>query len=264
MTLLLYGAGLVLAALAIGPAMWLVMVALQPASVDLGTFSTEFTLKNFEGAWRDGGMGTALVNSTIVTLVRAVSNVGIAALAAYPLARMRFRGRGLIFTLILATTMIPEQVIVVPLFGIIAGLGLFDTLAAVVLPFSVTAFGVFLCRQAFLAIPVDLEEAARLDGCGSLRVWWHVMLPLSTPMLATLALFSMVGAWSELLWPIIVLDERQNHTLPVAIDSLMGVFATNTRYAYAGAVLAMVPVLVVFGILSRWFRPELLAGGVKG
>lgn len=260
----LYAIALLLVALALGPAMWLLMVALQPASVDLGAFSTDLTLDNFKGAWRDGALGRALANSVIVTVVRALSNVLIAALAAYPLARMRFRGRTLVFTLILATTMIPEQVIVVPLFGVVAGLGLFDTLLAVVLPFSVTAFGVFLCRQAFLSIPADLEEAARLDGCGSLRVWWHVMLPLSAPMLATLALFSMVGAWSELLWPIIVLDEQRNHTLPVAIDSLMGVFATNTRYAYAGAVLAMLPVLFVFAVLSRWFKPELLAGGVKG
>src|SRR5690606_20821497 len=101
------------------------------------------------------------------------------------------------------------------------------------LPFSVSAFGIFLCRQAFLAIPAEMEEAARIDGASSLRIWWSVMLPLAAPTLATLALFSIIGAWSDLLWPLVILNFDHNFTLPVAINSLLGTFSTNPRVAYA-------------------------------
>ena len=143
-------------------------------------------------------------------------------------------------------------------------MGLYDSLIAVVLPFSVTAFGIFLCRQAFMSIPQSLEEAARIDGAGSLRIWWHIMLPLSRPALATLAVFSVIAAWSNLLWPLIVLQDQQNFTLPVAINQLLGVFATNVRYAYAGSVLAIIPILVFYLLAQRWLVRGLLAGSVKG
>ena len=177
---------------------------------------------------------------------------------------MRFPGMRTHFLFVLATTMIPEQVIVVPMFKIAAGMGLFDTLAGVVLPFSVSAFGIFLCRQAFLAIPAEMEEAARIDGAGSLRIWWSVMLPLTVPTLATLALFSIIGAWSDLLWPLVILNSDDKFTLPVAINTLLGTFSTNPRVAYAASVLALVPILVFFLAMGRWLRPELLGGAVKG
>ncbi len=264
--LLLIAAGL-LAGLAIGPALFLVLVALQPAGSDmLGTpwGRGGFTLENFRQVWAAGDLATPFLNSVVVTGVRAVLNVGLAALAAYPLARMSFRGRDLMLLAILATMMIPDQVIVVPMFRTIVGMGLADSLAAVVLPFSVSAFGIYLCRQAFMAIPPSLEEAARIDGAGALRIWWHVMLPLSAPTLATLALFSVIGAWSELLWPLVVLQSRERYTLPVAVNELLGEFATNLRLAYAGSVLALLPIIVVFIISQRFLRPQMFAGAVKG
>lgn len=259
-------AALLLVALAIGPAVWLVGVALSPASVPINRLpaASELTGANFTGVWRDADLVRPLVNSVIVTLVQALLNVVLAALAAYPLARMEFRGRSLAFVVILSTLMIPEQVIVVPLFRTVVAMGLYDTLIAVVLPFSVTAFGIYLCRQAFLGIPAELEEAARMDGASALRIWWDVMLPLARPALATLAVFSVIGAWSNLLWPLIVLQEQENYTLPVAISQLLGVFSTNVRYAYAASVLAMVPVLAVFVLSQRFFERGLLGGAVKG
>jgi putative chitobiose transport system permease protein len=115
-----------------------------------------------------------------------------------------------------------------------------------------------------MSIPLALEEAARIDGAGALRIWWHVMLPLARPALATLAVFSVIGAWSNLLWPLIVLQEQSRFTLPVAINQLLGVFATNVRYAYAGSVLAIVPVLAFYLLAQRWLLRGLLAGAVKG
>jgi putative chitobiose transport system permease protein len=278
MTALLYLGALALVVIAVGPAVWLVATAFAGPGVPISRLPgpDEATLANFRGAWQDGGLGgvpsdhgtrwwtSPLVNSLIVTVSQSVLNVFLAALAAYPLARMRFRGRGLVFVLILTTIMVPEQVIVVPVFKTIVGLGLYDTLAAVVLPFSVTAFGVYLCRQAFLSIPLELEEAARVDGANALRVWWHVMLPLAKPALATLAVFSVIGAWSNLLWPLIVLQSRETHTLPVAINQLLGVFATNVRYAYAASVLAVVPVVLFYIVAQRQLARGILAGAVKG
>lgn len=263
---LMYAGALGLMLLAVGPAVWLVGIALSDSTVPLNRLPgpSEMTLENFSGAWAEGGLMRALINSILVTVVQTVLNVVLAALAAYPLARMKFRGRGLLFVLVLSTLMVPEQVIVVPLFRTVVGMGLYDTLIAVVLPFSVTAFGIYLCRQAFLAIPDELEEAARLDGANALQVWWHVMLPLTGPTLATLAVFSVIGAWSNLLWPLIVLQEANNFTLPVALNQLMGVFASNQRFAYAGAVLAVVPVIIFYVVAQKALRGGMLAGAVKG
>ncbi len=266
LTMMMYLFALLLAVVAIGPCFWLFAVAISSTEVPTNRMPMpeQMTMNNFQGVWSEAGMGQAMFNSVLVTVIQAFLNVLLAALAAYPLARMEFRGRSLIFVLILSTLMIPEQVIVVPLFRTIVAMGLYDTLIAVVLPFSVTAFGIFLCRQSFMSIPNALEEAARIDGAGPWKVWWHVMLPLAKPALATLAVFSVIGAWSNLLWPLIVLQEQHNYTLPVAINQLLGVFATNIRYAYAGSVLAILPVLVFYLAAQRWLIRGLLAGAVKG
>jgi len=205
-----------------------------------------------------------LINSVLVSLARAVLNVVIAALAAYPLARMSFHARSTIFVLILTTMMVPEQVTIVPMFTTVVGLGMYDTLIAVIVPLSVSAFGIFLCRQAMLAVPRELEEAACIDGASSIQVWWHVMLPSIRPTLATLFAFSLIGAWSELLWPLVVLQSKGNSTLPVAVSELMGQFASSARVYYAAAVIALIPILFAFMLLQRLLKGGLMDGAVKG
>lgn len=266
LTILLYFAAVLLVLLAIGPAFWLVAISLSTPATPIHSLPSpsDLTLKNYFSAWREGKLLLPLANSILVTAAHAFFNVLLASLAAFPLARMNFRGRDTIFVIILVTLMIPEQVLVVPLFRTIVNLGLFDTLAAVVIPFSVSAFGIFLCRQAFLAIPKELEEAAQIDGAGALRVWWHVMVPLATPTLATLAVFSIIGSWSSLLWPLIVLQSPQNMTLPVRISELLSAFATNIRWAYAASVIALIPMVIVYIAMQRWLQRGLLAGAVKG
>ena len=264
LSVLLYASAIALTVTAVGPALWLVAIALQPTGTDIGSLSGRPTLVNFVGAWREGGLAKPLLNSVAVTLVRAGLNVFLAALAAYPLARMSFRGRDTLFVLILATMMIPEQVIMVPMFRTVVRMGMVDTLAALVIPFSVSALGIFMCRQAFMQVPTSLEEAARMDGASSWRIFRSIIVPVSAPTLATLALFSVIASWSDLLWPLLVLQKERNYTLPVAVNQLMGVFNTNMRYAYAGSVLALVPIVVVFVLSQRWFKPQMLAGAVKG
>jgi putative chitobiose transport system permease protein len=285
LSILLYLAAAALVLLAIGPALWLVAISFSTPGTPMNRppmSRRELTTENYRGAWETGRLlyirrvrippttltvplpAGPFVNSVAVTAAQTFLNVLLASLAAFPLARMSFRGRDAIFVIILATLMIPEQVLVVPLFRTIVRLSLYDTLAAIVLPFSVSAFGIFLCRQAFLSIPRELEEAAQIDGAGALRVWWHVMLPLAAPTLATLAVFSIIGSWSSLLWPLIVLQSEQNFTLPVKISQLLGTFATNLRWAYAGSVIALVPMVVMYIVLQRWLQRGLLAGAVKG
>ena len=268
LVVLYYLMALLLVALAVGPALWLANVALQPPGAGLGvgdvTPPNQYTLSNFGDVLGEANLWRPLVNSVLVTAAQATLNVILAAAAAYPLARMDFRGRSVAFAIILATLMVPEQVIAVPLFVTIAQLNLFDTLVAVFLPFSVTAFGVYLCRQAMLAVPAELEEAARIDGANALQTWWHVMLPLTRPTLATLAVFSIIGAWSNLLWPLIVLQSEGKQTLPVAINRLLSVYASNVRLAYAGGVLALVPMVLVYVVAQRWLVRGITAGAVKG
>jgi putative chitobiose transport system permease protein len=261
-----YAVAALLVLLAIGPALWLLNVALQPVgSYGVGdiTAPADYTLANFRAVLQSG-LARPLLNSLIVTLIQTLLNVLLASLTAYPLARMTFRGRDLLFVTVLATLMIPEQVMLVPQFVTIVRLGLFDTLAAIILPGCVTGFGIYLCRQAFLAIPADLEEAARIDGAGALRIWWHVMLPLARPTLATLAVFSMIGAWSNLLWPLIVLQDERHDTLPVALDRLLSIFGDNIRLAYAGSVLALLPMVAVYLLMQKSLTRGLLSGAVKG
>ena len=268
----LFLTGIGLAVLAIGPALWLLLIALQPAGSDMTSVTGavtpilqgKATLENFKSAWTGGGLAGPLMNSLLITLLRAFANVFLAAMAAYPLARMRFKGRGLVFVLILTTMMIPEQVLLTPMFRTVVGLGLYDTIIAAVIPFAVSAFGIFLCKQAFSAIPDEMFEAAELDGAGHWRTFVHVVLPLAAPTLSTLALFSFLGAWSELLWPLIVLESREHQTLPVAVNALLGQFSTNLRSAYAAAVLTLAPVIAVLMLCQRFLRAELFSGAVKG
>jgi putative chitobiose transport system permease protein len=160
--------------------------------------------------------------------------------------------------------MVPEQVTIVPMFTTVVGLGMYDTLWALIVPLAVSAFGIFLCRQAMLSVPKELEEAARIDGASALAVWWHVMLPSIRPTLATLFAFSLIGAWSELLWPLVVLQSKSGFTLPVAVNELTGQFAASARVYYAAAVLALVPILVAFMLLQRLLKGGVLDGAVKG
>lgn len=266
----LWTAAGLLAALAVGPALWLALTAVQPAGTDLlkrgadGKFSLGFTFEHLGRAWTDGKLAWPMINSVLVSLARAVLNVLVASLAAYPLARMSFPARNVVFVLILATMMVPEQVTIVPMFTTVVGLGMYDTLWALIVPLAVSAFGIFLCRQAMLSVPKELEEAARIDGASALAVWWHVMLPSIRPTLATLFAFSLIGAWSELLWPLVVLQSKSGFTLPVAVNELTGQFAASSRVYYAAAVLALVPILVAFMLLQRLLKGGVLDGAVKG
>ena len=214
--------------------------------------------------------GNYLWNSFIVSIFTIILKLIFSALAAYHLARIDFKGKKIIFYAILATIMVPFQVIMIPVYLIVLKLNMVDSVsnfagfAGLILPFAVNAFGIFLMRQAFLGIPKELEEAAVIDGCNTFDIWWRVMMPLVKPALATLAIFTFVGAWSEFLWPSIVLTKQSMFTLPVGLNNLQGVFSSNWRYIAAGAIIATIPILGVFLALQKYFISGTTQGAVKG
>jgi putative chitobiose transport system permease protein len=204
------------------------------------------------------------LNSIIVTLAITVLNTLIASLAAYPLAKMRFRGREVLFYVLLGTLIVPVQLTFIPSYVLaVRVFDYHDTLQAVILPNLVSAFNIFLLRQAFRGVPNDLLDAARIDGAGEWRIWRNVMLPLVRPSLAAVAIFTFVTAWNDFLWPSLMLPTMENKTLPVGLAALQGFFSSDFRAIAAGVTMTVVPILIFFIVAQRWFVRG-LAGAVKG
>ena len=191
-------------------------------------------------------------------------NLVLSSMTGFALARMKFAGRQVILYAVLATTMVPFQVLLIPLFIVTLKLGLVDSYAGVILPVAVNAFGIFLLRQAFSTIPKDLEEAARIDGCTDFQIFYQIMIPLVKPALATLAAFTFVAQWNDFIWPLIVLNNRDLYTLQLGLASLQGVFGVNWRYISAASIIALVPTVVFFLCTQRFFTKGATAGAVKG
>lgn len=270
-----YAMLVLLAIIAIGPFLWLLSTALKSSSENIFQYPPDFwpdapTLGNFAEVWKAVPMGAYFFNSLVVTGLAVVLNLVFSVLAAYPLARFEFKGKNSIFLVILATMMIPFQVIMIPLYLMVLRLNLVDTASTLgayigmVIPFVVGGFGIFFVRQAMVTVPKALEESAVMDGCNSVQVLTQVVLPLIKPTLATLAVFTFMANWGEFLWPSIVLSKPEMYTLPVGLVHLQGAFSANWRLIAAGTILATIPVVVFFVLLQRYFVSGTLAGSIKG
>ncbi|WP_433260252.1 carbohydrate ABC transporter permease [Actinosynnema sp. CS-041913] len=204
---------------------------------------------------------TALGNSAIVAGTLTVSNVLLSTLAGFAFAHLSFRGRRLLFALTLGSVMVPTQLGVVPLFELVGWLGWYGKLEAVVVPGLVSAFSVFWMRQACReAVPRELVDAARVDGCSLLRIYWHVVLPALRPHIVVLAMLTFLAAWNDFFWPLVVLDPVESPTVQVALSHLAGGYYTDYPLVLTGAVLGTVPVVVLFALLAR----QLVTGLVRG
>lgn len=208
--------------------------------------------------------GRFYLNSLVVTICVTVLQILTSSLAAFAFARLRFRGREALFLLYLATLMIPFQITMIPNFILVRTLGWYDTYQALILPPAFSAFSTFLLRQYFRGIPLDLDEAARIDGAGSFRIWWSVVLPLSGPVLAALAIFVSLNSWNDFLWPLIVTNSQSMRTLPVGLSSFQGQYKTDWNLLMAGSVIAMLPVLLVYIVGQRWFIRGITLSGIGG
>ncbi len=253
----------------IGPFLWLLSTAVKSPSENIFSYPPSlipehFTLNNFYSVWQAIPLGRYFINSMIVAAISIALNLIFSSLAAYPLARLSFKGRDTIFYLILSTMMIPFQVIMIPIFIICMKLNLTDSYLGVILPTSVSAFGIFLMRQAYMAIPKELEETAIIDGASLFNIWWLVIVPLTRPALVTLAIFSFVASWSDFLWPLIILKDPNKYTLPVGISYLAGTFSANWRLIAAGSLISILPIILLFVFLQRFFIGGSTEGAVKG
>ena len=261
---------LILLALAVlVPLLWLVSTSLKGPAEDIFTsppslFPAQPSLDAYGRLFRDNPLWTYIFNSSVVSILAVVANLLFCSLAAYPLARMRFFGRGLVLALVVATILIPFQVVMIPLYLLMVQLGLRNTLMALVIPQAATAFGLYLLRQSFLGVPVELEEAASIDGCSKLGEWWNVMIPAAKADLITLAMFVFIGTWSDFLWPLVILDDPGLFTLPLGLQQLASSFSLDWRIVAAGSVVSILPVLVMFVLLQRFILPNASGDAVKG
>jgi putative chitobiose transport system permease protein len=266
---------ILLTVISVGPFLWLLSTALKGSGENIFAYPPQFipqhpTLANFAAVWQKVPMLQFFLNSIVVTLLTIFFNLSLSVLAAYPLARMQFKGQGVLFFSILATMMIPFQVLMIPLYLICLKLNLVDSGGLIngwlglVLPFAVSGFGIFFVRQALVTLPRELEESAVLDGCNSWQILWHILLPLIRPTLATLAVFGFMAAWGEFLWPSIILSEPTHFTLPVGLVQLQSAFSSDWKLIAAGTLLSMIPVLAFFFALQRYFIAGALSGSVKG
>jgi putative chitobiose transport system permease protein len=265
----LYGLLGAIALVMLLPLLWLVSTAFKSPSENIFSFPPQLipaqpTLQNFVTVWQSNPFGQYLFNSVLVAVLTVGLNLLFCSLAAYPLARLDFRGREVIFTLVVSTILIPFQIVMIPLYILTVQLGLRNSYLGLIFPAIASAFGIFLLRQAFQGVPKELEEAARMDGCSELGIWWFVMLPSIRPALVTLAIFVFIGSWSDFLWPLIILDRPEYYTLPLGVAKLAGAFSLDWRLIAAGSVISIAPILLFFGVMQRYIVPTDTGSGVKG
>ena len=225
---------------------------------------SHLTLDGFQRLFQQSDVLLWLRNTTIVSVAAIISNIALCSLAGYGFARLKFRGRNFGFLAIVATIMIPTQVLMIPTYLLFSRLGLIDTLGAAIVPWLATAFGVFLMRQFFLSLPAELEEAALIDGCTRLQVFFRILLPLAKPALATLAIFTLLGAWNDLIWPLIAINNPGAFTLQLGITNFQGARRTDWSLLMAGNVVATLPLILFFSIAQKQFVATMSFSGLKG
>lgn len=256
----------------IAPFLWMIATSLKPAGA---VFSFQknwweewiplsFHWQNYVKAWQVVPFARFYLNSIFVTACITLGQVATSAMAAYAFARLRFPWRDRIFFGYLATMMVPGAVTMIPVFILLRHLGWIDTYKAMILPGIFTAYGTFMLRQFFLTLPKDLEDAAKMDGCNYLGIFWRIILPLSKPALATLTTFTFMGSWMNFMWPLIVINTHEKFTLPVGLAYFQSLHHTDWTLLMAASVMMIFPILVVFIFNQRFFVEGIKLTGIKG
>jgi len=265
---LVNGALLLIAIASLAPLAWMVSVSFM-AMGEASRFPppllpSQATLDSYRTLFARTSMGRNFANSLLVSGAITLLSLLVNTMAGYAFAKLRFRGRDRIFQVLLAALVIPAQVAMLPLFLLMKQLGLVNTYGGVIVPALATVFGIFLVRQYARSIPDELLEAARIDGASELRIFFQIVLPMLKPVLVTLAIFTFMAAWNDFMWPLIVLTDQENYTLPVALASLSREHIMEVEMMMAGAVVTVLPVLLLFLVLQRYYIQGLLLGSVKG
>ena len=270
------------AAAMMAPFLWMLLTSVKPEAEIFRSPPTILPSRwlwgNYPKAMAAAPFGRYFLNTTIYALASTLLNLFLCSLAAYAFARLRFRGKGVLFLLVLGTMMVPAQVTMIPTFIILkrfpftggndwlglGGSGGLNTFWGLVLPGAVGAFGIFLLRQFFLTLPRELEDAARIDGCSEFGIYWRIILPLSKPALATLAIFTFTAAWNDFLWPLIIMSREELRVLQIGLMVFQSQHTTEWDLLMAGTVLVTLPVLLVFLLGQRYFTRGIALSGLKG
>ncbi|BDZ47825.1 ABC transporter permease [Frondihabitans sucicola] len=253
----------------ISPLIYMVATSLKPAAE---TFTTPPTLwgsaivwQNYVDAFTYLPFARFLVNGLFVAIAGTAINMAVAVLSGYAFSRLRWRGRNTVFVLFLATLMIPQDVLVIPMYVMMQGFGWVDTFQALIIPWAFTALGAFLLRQFFLTVPQELDDAARVDGAGTVRTFFLVMLPLARPTLAVLAVFSFITYWNSFLWPLIVVNDVNAHgTIPLGLQQFFGQQGSQWNLVMAASVISMVPTVILLILLQRHLVKGIVTSGLGG
>ena len=260
---------IIVALLFLGPLLYAVSTSLKPADeVFTPTphlFGSEIRWQNYVDAFTFAPFGRYFLNSLFVALAGTLVVVIASSLSAYAFARLRFRGREQLFVLFLGTLMVPQEVLIVPMYWLMQSLGWVDSYWALILPWAFTAFGTFLLRQFFLTVPAELEEAARVDGCGPFGTFLRIMLPLARPAIAVLTVFTFISFWGSFLWPLIIVNSVETKgTVPLGLAQFSGQQGTQWNLMMAASIMAMIPTVLLVILLQKHLVRGLLVTGLGG
>jgi multiple sugar transport system permease protein len=255
------------AAVMLVPLLWMVVLSLE-TEVQARSFPpilipSGLHFSNYPAAWNALPFGDFFLNSAIYAITTVAGNLLFCSLAAYAFARIRFVGSNVLFILFLATLMVPYQVLLIPTFLIVKKIGMVDSVGGLIAPNLCSAFGVFMLRQFFRTLPIELEEAARIDGTSRLGILFKIVLPLSLPALATLGIIQFMWSWNDFLWPLIIIDSAKHAPLQLGLSMLQGAHSTQWNLLMAGTVMSQIPMLVIFLVAQRWFIRSIAFTGLK-
>lgn len=257
-----------LALATIAPFIWMLLTSVK----DIGDIfvyppkwlPSKFHFENYARAFQAAPFGRYYLNSLIVACTVTLGQLITCSMAAYAFARLQFKGRDVLFYIFLGTMMIPYQVTMIPSFMVLYWLGWVDSYQAMIVPGLASAFGTFLLRQFFLTIPKELEEAAYIDGCGKFRVLWQIIIPLSKPALATLAIFTFMGTFNDFIWALIVVNSDHLRTVQLGLAIFRDRYITDWDLLMAGSVMATLPILIIFFFAQKYFIKGITLSGIKG
>lgn len=267
-----YAVLILVAVIMVVPFVWMVTTSMRPSGTEFAyppqLLPDRIDLRNYENLFTLVPFGKYIINTVVVTGFTVFGQLLVCSMAAYGFSRLRFMGRDTIFVLYLATMMIPYQITLIPLFLIVFELGWINTYQGLIIPGISSVFGIFLLRQAFMGVPSDYQDAARIDGASEWVVYWRIFLPLNGPALATLGVFAFMGAWTDLLWPLLIARSQEMRTLELGLAYFNATTTTfrqtNWPLMMAAAVVVMLPVLIVYIFAQRYFIRGIALSGVKG
>ena len=250
------------------PIIWMLVSALKPSAEVFTTpptlFGSEVKFSNFVEAWNYLPFGRFILNTVFVAGIGTLITLVASAMSGYAFARLNFRFRGGLFVLYLSTLIVPQEVIVIPMFLVMQRLGWVNSYQALILPWAFTAFGTFLLRQFFLTIPRELEEAAKIDGCGHIRILRSIIIPISAPALAVLAVFTFISYWNSFLWPLIIINDTAKMTVPLGLDLFLGQQGQRWELLMAAATISMVPTVILVLALQKYLVRGIALSGLGG